>query len=75
MIYIIGAKLLVETVKQIEKGVAQRIKQDSEKASIAPMIEKKDAKIRAHLAKKNKNSALTESVELSQGSAEQEDKG
>ena len=42
---IIGAELLVETVKQIEKGVAPRIKQDSEKASIAPMIEKKDAKI------------------------------
>ena len=40
----IGAKLLVETLKQIEKGTAPRIKQKGD-FSIAPMIEKDLAKI------------------------------
>ena len=40
----IGARLLVETVKNIKDGKATRIKQ-SDNFTIAPMIEKKDAKI------------------------------
>lgn len=40
----IGAALLVDTIKKIEKGEALRIKQ-SDDYTIAPMIEKKDAKI------------------------------
>lgn len=40
----IGASLLVETIRKIQKGEATRIKQ-SDDFSIAPMIEKKDAKI------------------------------
>ena len=41
---IIGGKLLVETLKQIEEGTAPRIKQDEE-YSTAPMLEKNMAKI------------------------------
>ena len=41
---IIGAKLLVETVSQIENGTAPRVKQP-ESCTIAPMIEKEMAKI------------------------------
>ena len=41
---VIGANLLVETLKQIEAGTAPRIKQ-GEDFSIAPMLEKKIAKI------------------------------
>lgn len=40
----IGADLLIETIEQIEKGIAPRKKQ-GENFSIAPMIEKKEAKI------------------------------
>ena len=40
----VGAKLLVETVKKIEEGVAPRIKQPEE-CTIAPMIEKEYSKI------------------------------
>ena len=40
----IGANLLVDTIKKIEKGEAPRIKQSND-YTIAPMIEKKDAKI------------------------------
>ena len=42
---IIGAELLIETLKQIEEGTAPRIKQDDSKASIAPMLNKEMAKI------------------------------
>ena len=41
---VIGANLLVETLKQIEAGTAPRIKQ-GEVFSIAPMLEKEMAKI------------------------------
>ena len=41
---IIGAKLLVETLKQIEEGIAPRIKQEGE-FSLAPMLNKEMAKI------------------------------
>ncbi len=41
---IIGGKLLVKTLKQIEEGTAPRIKQ-SENYTIAPMLDKKMAKI------------------------------
>lgn len=41
---LIGAKLLVETVEQIEKGTAQREKQPEE-GTIAPMLTKEMAKI------------------------------
>lgn len=41
---VIGANLLVETVKQIEEGTAPRIKQKGE-SSIAPMLDKSIAKI------------------------------
>ena len=41
---IIGAKLLVKTIKQIEAGIAPRIKQ-GENYSIAPMLNKQMAKI------------------------------
>lgn len=40
----IGAKLLVETVEQIEKGIAPRRKQEG-KYTIAPMLKKEMAKI------------------------------
>ncbi|MGN1298395.1 MAG: methionyl-tRNA formyltransferase [Candidatus Scatovivens sp.] len=40
----IGASLLVDTIKMIEKGKIERIKQNDD-YTIAPMIEKKDAKI------------------------------
>ena len=40
----IGANLLVETVKKIENGTVKRTKQ-SEEFTLAPMIEKQDAKI------------------------------
>ena len=40
----VGAKLLVETVKKIEEGIAPRIKQPEE-CTIAPMIEKEYSKI------------------------------
>ena len=40
----IGANLLVKTIKQIEEGVAPRIKQEGE-FSIAPMLDKSIAKI------------------------------
>ena len=40
----IGAELLVETIRKIEKGEATRIKQSND-YTMAPMIEKKDAKI------------------------------
>ena len=42
---IIGAELLIETLKQIEEGTAPRIKQDDSKATIAPMLNKEMAKI------------------------------
>ena len=41
---IIGADLLVETVKQINKGIAPRIKQGKD-FSLAPMLNKQMAKI------------------------------
>ena len=41
---VVGGKLLVETIKQIEKGTAPRIKQ-TEDFTIAPMLEKDMAKI------------------------------
>lgn len=41
---ITGSKLLVETVKQIEKGIAPRIKQ-GDNFTIAPMLDKSMAKI------------------------------
>lgn len=41
---VIGANLLVETLKQIEEGTAPRIKQ-GEDFSVAPMLEKEMAKI------------------------------
>lgn len=41
---LVGAKLLVETVEQIEKGTAQREKQQEE-GTIAPMLTKEMAKI------------------------------
>lgn len=40
----IGANLLAEAVKQIDKGIAKRTKQ-GENFTIAPMIDKKEAKI------------------------------
>ena len=44
IIILIGAKLLVETLKQIEAGTAPRIKQ-GEEFTIAPMLEKEMSKI------------------------------
>ena len=41
----IGGKLLVETLKQIDEGTAPREKQDEEKATMAPMLNKEMAKI------------------------------
>lgn len=41
----IGASLLVQTLQKIENGTAQRIKQNDEEASYAPMLDKEMAKI------------------------------
>ena len=41
----IGGQLLVQTLEQIELGTASRIKQDDSEATIAPMLDKKMAKI------------------------------
>ncbi len=38
----LGADLLVETIKQIETGCAQREKQDDSQASLAPILRKED---------------------------------
>lgn len=41
----VGASLLVQTLQKIENGTAQRIKQNDEEASYAPMLDKEMAKI------------------------------
>ncbi len=41
----IGGELLVKTLEEIEQGVAPKIKQDDSEATIAPMLDKKMAKI------------------------------
>jgi len=41
----VGAELLVETLQKIENGTAERIKQNEEEATYAPMLEKEMAKI------------------------------
>ena len=52
----IGAKLLVETLKQIEAGTAPRIKQ-GEEFTIAPMLEKEMSnKLERKISKRNKKS-------------------
>lgn len=42
---LLGGKLLVQTLEQIEKKIARPVKQEHEKATYAPMFKKNDAKI------------------------------